>query len=77
MTMPPFVALRQFTLPGSRPRIGRVASIIAALIRAPVAALRRRRAIHDLHALENRMLADIGIKRCQIETAVDRGRERF
>jgi uncharacterized protein YjiS (DUF1127 family) len=50
--------------------------MIAAAIASIAAALRHRRAIHQLHQLDDRMLADIGLTRTAIGDAVRSGRCR-
>jgi uncharacterized protein YjiS (DUF1127 family) len=55
----------------------KVAQSLARFGRAVAAAWRRRSAIRRLEALDHRMLADIGLRRGEIEFAVRGGRYHF
>jgi len=55
--------------------IGRIAARIAAMLRAIAEENGRRRAIRELRLYDNHRLADLGIRRADIERAVRGGRK--
>jgi uncharacterized protein YjiS (DUF1127 family) len=48
--------------------------VMSRIAHAALAELHRRKAIRELQTFDDRMLADIGLQRCDIESAVSLGR---